>query len=219
MYLIGDALSKPGIAAEYIQYFKGTVRRVTNVVSRIPKDHRPKVLYSNLKRLTQEQLIESGGLKLRWHQCDERWAERGSASFSIEQMFTWDPDILIVASSEDLEEARQDPRLGKLRAVASNKVFLAPMGAHLWANRTVEQPLTLLWAAQIIMSVHNPDHAFFSATHAAVMRVGRSVSFGDPNAVITAESLSDLYSAPISVLTAAVPEDPGRERKICMPLV
>ena len=25
---------------------------------------------------------------------------------------------------------------------------MAPMGAHTWANRTIEQPLTVLWAAK-----------------------------------------------------------------------
>jgi iron complex transport system ATP-binding protein len=71
----------------------------------------------------------------------------------------------------------------------------------------------------IVMSAHNPDHAFHSATHAAVLRDGRIIALGNPHDVVTSQRLSDLYSARISVLTATIPEDPAREVKVCIPLM
>jgi iron complex transport system substrate-binding protein len=110
------------------------------------------VLYCNLKRLTQEQLIgewwisAAGGISVT-----NNGRSTESYSFSIEQLFAWDPDILIVATPDDLQELREDSRFAHLKAVAAKRFYLAPIGAHLWANRTVEQPLTLLWAASIFL--------------------------------------------------------------------
>jgi iron complex transport system substrate-binding protein len=32
----------------------------------------------------------------------------------------------------------------------NKRVYMIPQGAHNWGNRTIEQPLTVLWAAQTI---------------------------------------------------------------------
>jgi iron complex transport system ATP-binding protein len=71
----------------------------------------------------------------------------------------------------------------------------------------------------IVMSAHNPDHAFLSATHAAVLSGGRIVAIGDPHSVVTSERLSELYSARIRVVTAPLPGDPGVEVKVCVPVI
>jgi iron complex transport system ATP-binding protein len=66
----------------------------------------------------------------------------------------------------------------------------------------------------IIMTAHNPDHAFLSATHAAVMSGGRMIATGDPHTVLTSQRLSELYSARISVFNAAPPEDPAAQVRV-----
>ena len=71
----------------------------------------------------------------------------------------------------------------------------------------------------IVMSAHNPDHAFLSATHAAVLSGGRIVAMGDPHSVITSESLSKLYAARIQVVTAPLPGDSSAPVKVCVPLI
>ena len=77
---------------------------------------------------------------------DEGWK---AFTFSLEQMLAWNPDVLLVSGQEDLKEVYEDRRFGVIKAVKSRRVYVAPIAAHLWANRTVEQPLTVLWAAQI----------------------------------------------------------------------
>ena len=57
--------------------------------------------------------------------------------------------ILLVSGPEDLKEVYEDRRFLAIKAVKSRRVYVAPCAAHLWANRTVEQPLTVLWAAKI----------------------------------------------------------------------
>ena len=71
----------------------------------------------------------------------------------------------------------------------------------------------------IIMSTHNPDHALLSATHAAIMKNGRIISYGTPDEIITCRNLSDLYATKIRVLNASFPDEPGSEVKVCIPIM
>jgi iron complex transport system substrate-binding protein len=150
MRLMGEVLDKPAIANDYIRYFDDTTRRVREALEKVPRAERPRVLYCNLKRLTQDQLIgewwieTAGGISVT---NNGRAVE--SYAFSMEQLFAWNPDILILANTDDLKQLHADSRFAGLKAMASRRVYVAPIGAHLWSNRTVEQPLTLLWAAQI----------------------------------------------------------------------
>ena len=63
-------------------------------------------------------------------------------------MVRWDPDILIVTGPKDVAIVRTDATFKQLKAVRGGRVYVAPVGAHTWANRTAEQPLTVLWAAK-----------------------------------------------------------------------
>ncbi len=150
MRLVGEVLDRQQAANEYVKYFDDTVTRVRQVVSRIPKEQRPKVLYCNIRGLTQPHLIAewwietAGGISVT-----NNGRKMENFTFSLEQMLAWNPDVMIVSSQEDVKEVYQDRRFLTIKAVKSHRVFVAPVAAHLWANRTVEQPLTVLWAAKI----------------------------------------------------------------------
>ena len=149
MQLLGDIFDKPDKAKEYIQYFDDTLKRVQTSVAGIPAEKKPKVLYCSAKTLTQPHLIvewwtdAAGGISVT---NNGRTTE--SVEFSIEQMLKWDPDILILSEPKDVDIINKDERFSKVKAVVNKKVYVAPVGAHTWANRTIEQPLTILWAAK-----------------------------------------------------------------------
>lgn len=147
--LVGEVLNKPAVAEDYIKFFDDTVKRVSSTQLRVPREKRPRVLYCNVRHLTQDHLIAewwietAGGISVT---NNGRATE--SYSFSMEQMLAWDPDILIVSSPDDLKELYREGRFSDLKAVKSHRVYVAPIATHLWTNRTIEQPLTLLWAAK-----------------------------------------------------------------------
>lgn len=149
MTLMGSVLHAESAAADYLKYFDEVVARVKTGVATVPRDKRPRVLYCNLQRLTQDQLIgewwieTAGGTSVT---NNGRTSE--SFTFTLEQMFAWDPDVLIVASGDDMKELHSDKRYASLKAVRTNRIVVAPIGAHTWTNRTIEQPLTLMWAAK-----------------------------------------------------------------------
>ncbi|WP_097004086.1 ABC transporter ATP-binding protein [Lacrimispora amygdalina] len=64
----------------------------------------------------------------------------------------------------------------------------------------------------IVMSTHNPEHAFYFAHQAMVMMEGEVAALGEPSEVLTKELLQKLYQVPIDIY-----EDGSSGRKICMP--
>lgn len=149
MTLLGEVFRKPDVAARYRRYFDDTLGRVAASLKAVPAAARPRVLYMHPETLTQPRLIAewwipaAGGISVT---SDGRSAE--SRSFTVEQVLLWDPDIVIVTGPKDVLALASDRTLRQLRAVRQGRVYVVPVGAHTWANRTAEQPLTVLWAAK-----------------------------------------------------------------------
>ena len=156
--LLAELYGTPEAAERYGRYFDATLARVAARIDRQPEAGRPRVLYASLGRLTQPHLIaewwiaRAGGRSVT---SDGRTAE--SLTFSLEQLLAWDPEVLILANPAEVADAYADPRLAGIAAVRNRRVHAIPMGAHLWGNRTIEQPLTVLWAARIIRPDLFPD--------------------------------------------------------------
>ncbi len=67
----------------------------------------------------------------------------------------------------------------------------------------------------IILSSHDPDHAFLCAQRVAMLHRGRLIRLGAPPEVITSETLKLLYGVDVSVV--ALPGGP-RPVHVCVPL-
>lgn len=149
MTLLGEVFGKPAVAQRYRRYFDGTLQRVAAALQPVPQSARPRVLYVQPATLTQPRLIAewwipaAGGVSVT---DDGRKAE--SRTFSMEQVLLWNPDILIVVDAKDIAYVNKDRVFSQLKAVRGGRVYVVPVGAHTWANRTAEQPLTVLWAAK-----------------------------------------------------------------------
>lgn len=68
----------------------------------------------------------------------------------------------------------------------------------------------------ILMTSHYPDHAFLAGTRAVLMRDGRVMAEGVPGEVVTTESLTALYDAPVEVAEAMAAHE---KVKVCIPLL
>jgi iron complex transport system substrate-binding protein len=147
--LVGQVLNKPAVADEYARYFDQTVARVSSVAARIPREQRVRALYCSVKRLTTDHLIiewwieTAGGLSVT-----NNGRQTESFAFTMEQLLAWNPDVMFVASEEEKAALNADARFAVLKAVKTHRVYIVPSVAHAWGHRTIEQPLTLLFAAQ-----------------------------------------------------------------------
>jgi iron complex transport system substrate-binding protein len=112
---------------------------------------RPRVLFCDLATLTQPHLIVEWWIKEAGGKSVTDNGRKGqSFSFSQEQLLAWDPEVLILSDPSQVAQAYANPRYQGLSAVRNHRVYATPIGAHLWAHRTLEEPLTVLWAAKLI---------------------------------------------------------------------
>lgn len=67
----------------------------------------------------------------------------------------------------------------------------------------------------VIISTHNPDHAFAYAAHAILMKAGEIIAVGEVYEMLDSEKLSDVYELPVSV--TEIDAGPNRKRRIVVP--
>jgi iron complex transport system substrate-binding protein len=150
MRLLGTLYDKPDAAEAYCRYFDATLAKVGARVEGLADDRRPRVLYGSLKRLAQPHRIaewwiaKAGGRSVT---DDGRSVE--AFNFSMEQVVHWNPEVIIVSAAGEVADAYADARLASVSAIKNRRVYAVPMGVHTWGNRTIEQPLTILWAAKL----------------------------------------------------------------------
>lgn len=144
--LLGDLLGNPAAARRYADRFDALIGEVGRTVGQSRQRH-PRVLYFNPRTLSRPHPIADWWIDAAGGISVTAGRAAGASSFGMEQLLAWDPDILIVSSPAEVATVRSDPRFSRLQAVRDGKVFSTPCGAHIWGNRTAEQPLTVLWAA------------------------------------------------------------------------
>ncbi|MCR4675830.1 MAG: ABC transporter ATP-binding protein [Sphaerochaetaceae bacterium] len=67
----------------------------------------------------------------------------------------------------------------------------------------------------MLISTHNPDHAYRYATRVIAMKDGKVIADGNPSVVLTGEIMKELYSIDVAVSTVNVGKS---EYKVCTPV-
>lgn len=169
MKLLGHVLGRTSRSDEYLRNFETTIKRVHRTLSGSAKNSSPKVLFCNPNSLTTPLPItewwirEAGGQSVTAGMSDSK-----TGSYSHEQILLWNPDIVLVSAPDQIARVYGDKRLMRVKAVLNKRVYAMPIGAHPWGQRTVEQPLTVLWAAKLFspdrfrqVSMENEVRAFY----------------------------------------------------------
>jgi len=144
--LLADVLGEPAAARRYAAYFDTVLDEVERTL-RESSPARPRVLYFNPRSMSRPHAIADWWIEAAGGISVTAGRGVGAGSFGLEQLLAWNPDIVIVSSPAEAASVRSDPRFAPLRAVRDGRVLVTPCGAHIWGNRTAEQPLTVLWAA------------------------------------------------------------------------
>lgn len=144
--LMGEVLNRKDTADAYIAYFDEKVAQARSLTSKIPEKDRLKVLYGDPVGFTQPHIIaewwirEAGGISVT---DDGRSGER--RTYTLEDLLLWNPDVIVANTARQIEEMRENPNYRGVAAVKNGRCHIIPTVAHVWGNRTVEQPLTILW--------------------------------------------------------------------------
>ena len=67
----------------------------------------------------------------------------------------------------------------------------------------------------VLLSTHDPDHAFLCADRVVLLRAGAIIGIGPPESVVTEKALHALYG--VTVRIADVEHPAGGRRRVCLP--
>lgn len=150
MTLMGEIYDRQDAAREYVEYFDTSIRWVDSRVGEIPDAQRPKVLYFQYTSMTIPHRIGDWWItKAGGKSVTDEPRQTESLKIEPEQIVKWNPDIMIVATPSEIGEVYNDTRLSAVNAIRNERVYITPMGAHVWSHRGIETPLTVLWAAKL----------------------------------------------------------------------
>lgn len=149
MLFLGDVFGVKDRAAIYNDYVDKKLAYVRTKIASVPNNEKQKVLYFDYKSMSNPHLIadwwiaKAGGISVT---DSDRKTEKHA--FSLEQILSWNPDVIVVANPNDIDEIYKNKALSTVSAVKNRHIVASPSGVHLWANRTAEQTLMILWAAK-----------------------------------------------------------------------
>lgn len=164
--LLADLFATPEVAPRYADFFDKTLADVSERLAAVPDEARPRSLYISPKNMTQPHLIAEWWMKAAGARSvtdDGRTTE--TLSLTTEAVLGADPDVIIVADPKDVATLKADANLSQLRAVQEGRILVTPVGAHIWGNRTSEQPLTVLWAASKLHPELFPEDELRTTVH------------------------------------------------------
>lgn len=146
--LVGEIFNKQDKAEAYAKYFDDSIAKVQEIVKDIPDAEKVNVLNINVKNFSQPHAIaewwikQAGGISVT-----DDGSSVESKTFTLEQFLEWNPDVLVVAKPSEIDELNNDSRFENINAIKDKRIFSTPLGSHIWANRTSEQPLMVMYAA------------------------------------------------------------------------
>jgi iron complex transport system substrate-binding protein len=153
--LTGAALGKPERGEALARWFEQRVDEIARLGAAVPENERPRVIYL-MRGLSTLQVAgkgtsmdgdirDAGGINPAAHLP-------GAAVVGIEQILTWNPDIILLNNFESgLQPARlyADSRFQGIKAIDEKRVYLYPRGGFRWDPPSQETPLAVEWLHDI----------------------------------------------------------------------
>lgn len=146
--LMGEALGQQEVAADYLAYFDSMVEEAGEKTKDLTDDTKKTVLYGNIDKLTQPHVIAewwiktAGGISV----TENAWDSEGkNCTYTQEDLLKWNPDVFLTTDKKMKETLTSESLYSDIPAVKDDAIYCIPTVAHVWGNRTVEQPLTVFW--------------------------------------------------------------------------
>ena len=138
-------------------YYDKVIALAKQISSKIPKEKRCRV-YHAINEITRTDGLDSLGYD--WITCtgaicvsagESKYLEGTDYFASAEQIFAWNPDVIICNEESTVRYVRQTERWVGLRAVRENEVYNIPVGATRWGQRgSLETFFAILWLGKTI---------------------------------------------------------------------
>lgn len=153
---LGDLIGAKERADILAAYAEKTLGEITERVSRVPKDKRPRVYYGRGPRGLETGLdgsINLEGLEAVGAANAAAAAGRGGlTAVSMEQVLAWNPDAVLTLDRSFFDSLKSDPLWKNVKAVKDGRVFLAPRVPFGWFDFPpgINRLIGIRWLASVL---------------------------------------------------------------------
>lgn len=155
--IMGMVLGENERAQKYIDYCKDVIESTGKITSSIPKEERVRVYHSVNEAVRTDA---AGSFQDEWMKVagainvstsDELEISGDKTYATLEQIYLWDPDIIIANESGVPEYILTNDQWASLRAVKNKQVYQIPNGISRWGHPgSIETPLAMLWTSNLL---------------------------------------------------------------------
>lgn len=135
-------------AERYCKYLEDITSRIRAITSKIPESQKPRVYYGRMNDLCSTQ---GNNTIMKWYtglaggiylpeELDNYFA-----TVSMEQIISWDPDIILLGMYGSFDAAPLPPGLKMLEVHKKRKIFRIPAGVFCWDMTSCETALLPLF--------------------------------------------------------------------------
>lgn len=157
--MIRDIIADPASdkAETIAKYYEDTIKLVKKKASKIPDDEK-KTVYHSINSATRTDGDSSLGADwIRAVGCEnisvgKNLLKEGDVfTTGVEQIFVWDPDIIVCNDAYTTDSFKTKDTFSGLRAVRDGQVFTIPVGATRWGQQgSVETYFAMLWLGKTV---------------------------------------------------------------------
>jgi iron complex transport system substrate-binding protein len=160
---LGALVGRRDEAEKLARYTEDTLRTITQRIDDIPASERPRVYYARGPRGLETALGGSINVEtIEFLGARNVAGERrgGLAQVSLEQVLSWNPDVIVTIDRQFAQSVRTDPTWAEAAAVKDGKVYLAPKQPFGWVDfpPSINRLIGLWWLAKIFYPARIPEN-------------------------------------------------------------
>jgi iron complex transport system substrate-binding protein len=160
--LHGRLVGETARAEELARFCDDLIRTCQSRVATVPADERPRVYYARGPRgldtglggsINVETIEFMGAVNVAGQ------TKGGLATVSVEQVLTWDPEVIITIDQDFAANVRRDPSWAGVKAVRDGRVHLSPKMPFGWVDfpPSVNRMPGLIWLGKLLYPTLFPE--------------------------------------------------------------
>lgn len=155
---LGRVTGETERAAACAAYIRETLAEAEEYAAQIPESDRKRVLYSQGEYGTEVLGVGSVHAQVLDYAAAvnvavlDSVASEGGNEVSMEQIYLWDPEVVILSPEANYDEIFDDPSWAGVTAVKTGAVYEAPYGPYNWMDRppSVQRVLAIKWLGNLL---------------------------------------------------------------------
>jgi iron complex transport system substrate-binding protein len=153
---VGEILGDKQHGDELASYAEKATERLNGVIAAVPADKRPSVYYGRGPEGLETGLAGSINMEILAVAGARNVAEAagsgGLANVSLEQVLSWNPDVILTLDPKFQKSVLEDPLWSSIAAVRDGRVYRAPTVPFGWFDSPpgVNRVVGLAWLAKVL---------------------------------------------------------------------